>query len=100
MSAVIVDQAVYRDGKRRPCEDLSDELARIRADEDSSSFIWIGLKNPSDREFAVVNDELELHPLAVEDAIEAVQEADEILIELQDSMAPVEVGDAERELDS
>ena len=66
MSAVIVDQAVYRDGKRRPCEDLSDELARIRADEDSSSFIWIGLKNPSDREFAVVNDELELHPLAVD----------------------------------
>lgn len=73
MSAVIVDQAVYRDGKRRPCEDLSDELARIRADEDSSSFIWIGLKNPSDREFAVVNDELELHPLAVEDAIEGRQ---------------------------
>jgi len=32
---------------------------------------------------------------AVEDAIEAVQEADEILIELQDSLAPVEVGDPE-----
>lgn len=32
---------------------------------------------------------------AVEDAVEAVQEADEILIELQDSMAPVEVGDPE-----
>ena len=76
MSAVIVDQAVYRDGKRRPCEDLSDELARIRADEDSSSFIWIGLKNPSDREFAVVNDELELHPLAVESLAAAEREVD------------------------
>lgn len=32
---------------------------------------------------------------AVEDAIEAVQEADEILIELQDSGSPVEVGDRE-----
>jgi hypothetical protein len=31
----------------------------------------------------------------VEDAIEAVEEADGILAELQDSMLPVEVGDAE-----
>jgi len=28
---VIVDQAVYRDGRRRPCGDLSDELEGLRA---------------------------------------------------------------------
>jgi magnesium transporter len=70
---VIVDQAVYRDGKRMPCGDLSDELELLRKAE--HGFIWIGLKDPTDAEFALVNDELKLHPLAVEDAIKGNQRA-------------------------
>jgi len=71
MSDVIVDQAVYRDGHRMPCGDLSDELEVLRRAE--HGFIWIGLKDPTDAEFALVNDELKLHPLAVEDAIKGNQ---------------------------
>jgi len=68
---VIVDQAVYRDGHRMSCGDLSDELALLRRAD--SGFIWIGLKDPTDAEFALVNEELKLHPLAVEDAIKGNQ---------------------------
>jgi len=71
MSDVIVDQAVYRDGHRMPCGDLSDELEVLRRAE--HGFIWIGLKDPTDAEFALVNEELKLHPLAVEDAIKGNQ---------------------------
>ncbi len=68
---MIVDQAVYRDGHRIPCGDLSEELEALRRDE--RGFIWIGLKDPTDAEFALVNEELKLHPLAVEDAIKGNQ---------------------------
>jgi len=71
MRDVIVDQAVYRDGHRKPCGDLSDELDLLRRAE--AGFIWIGLKDPTDAEFALVNEELKLHPLAVEDAIKGNQ---------------------------
>jgi magnesium transporter len=71
MNDVIVDQAVYRDGHRMPCGDLSDELEGLR--QAGHGFIWIGLKDPTDAEFALVNDELKLHPLAVEDAIKGNQ---------------------------
>ena len=64
---VIVDQAMYVDGVRLSPGDLSDELATLRAS--ASGFMWIGLKDPSDDEFALVNRELGLHPLAVEDAV-------------------------------
>lgn len=72
---MIMDQAVYRDGRRQPCGDLSDELDALRADSDRSSFLWIGLKDPTDAEFDLVNDELRLHPLAVEDAVKGNQRA-------------------------
>ena len=54
-----------------PCGDLSDELDVLRrADQ---GFIWIGLKDPTDGEFTLVNEELRLHPLAVEDAVKGNQ---------------------------
>ncbi len=62
-----MDQAVYRHGHRQPCADLSDELASVR--EEGHGWIWIGLKDPTDKEFDLVKDELQLHPLAVEDAV-------------------------------
>ncbi|GAB3677508.1 magnesium and cobalt transport protein CorA [Angustibacter aerolatus] len=73
MCDVIVDQAVYRDGKRQLCTDLSDELEQLR--EVPDGFIWIGLKDPTDGEFELVREELGLHPLAIEDAVNGNQRA-------------------------
>lgn len=70
---MIVDQAIYRDGVRKPCGDLSDALDELRAGGDSNDFLWIGLKDPTEAEFDLVNDELQLHPLAVEDAVKGHQ---------------------------
>jgi magnesium transporter len=39
----------------------------------SGGFVWLGLREPTEREFDDVADQLELHPLAVEDAIHAHQ---------------------------
>jgi magnesium transporter len=70
---VIVDKAIYRKGRRQPCGDLSDELDVLRLTQDG--FLWIGLKDPTDEEFELVNEELHLHPLAVEDAVNGRQRA-------------------------
>ncbi|TPG17967.1 magnesium/cobalt transporter CorA [Pedococcus bigeumensis] len=70
---MIVDQAIYRQGQRLPCGDLSDALEELRGGDDPHAFLWIGLKNPTDAEFDLVNDELKLHPLAVEDAVKGNQ---------------------------
>jgi magnesium transporter len=68
---MIVDCAVYEDGRRR---DGSIELDRaFEAAQAENAFVWIGLYEPSEEEFAAVAKEFELHPLAVEDAIHAHQ---------------------------
>ncbi|MGW0333617.1 magnesium/cobalt transporter CorA [Streptomyces sp. NPDC003011] len=68
---MIVDCAIYRDGNRTAGpEDLSDALAEARA---ASGFVWIGLHEPSEKEFDHVTREFGLHPLAVEDALKAHQ---------------------------
>ncbi|MEP6761560.1 MAG: magnesium/cobalt transporter CorA [Sporichthyaceae bacterium] len=69
---MIVDCALYRDGKRAaPVGDLSDALAMARRD--GAAFIWIGLYEPDAAELDRVSAELGLHPLAVEDAVKAHQ---------------------------
>ena len=70
---VIVDRGLYVDGARRPCGDLSDELAALRRRGPDGSFLWIGLKDPTATEFDEVDEELGLHPLAVEDAVRGRQ---------------------------
>ncbi|MFJ9864878.1 magnesium/cobalt transporter CorA [Streptomyces sp. NPDC101165] len=68
---MIVDCAIYRDGHRTEGpEDLSDALDEARA---AGGFMWIGLYEPSEREFDLVTHEFALHPLAVEDALKAHQ---------------------------
>ena len=68
---MIVDCAVYTDGKRRDGElPLVDAL---EASNEPDSFVWIGLHEPSHVEFEAVREEFGLHPLAVEDAIAAHQ---------------------------
>jgi magnesium transporter len=68
---VIIDAAVYRDGRRLPCTDLSEEAEALRGVPEG--FIWIGLKDPTANEFNDVSGALKLHPLAVEDAIKGNQ---------------------------
>ncbi|MCD7441899.1 magnesium/cobalt transporter CorA [Streptomyces lincolnensis] len=68
---MIVDCAIYRDGHRSEGpEDLSDALAEARS---AHGFVWIGLHEPSEKEFDHVTQEFGLHPLAVEDALKAHQ---------------------------
>ncbi|MFF1630821.1 CorA family divalent cation transporter, partial [Streptomyces sp. NPDC058272] len=69
---MIVDCAIYRDGHRMEGpDDLSDALAEARAAGDA--FIWIGLHEPTEKEFDLVTEEFGLHPLAIEDALKAHQ---------------------------
>jgi len=68
---MIVDCAVYKDGKRRPGELPFDEA--FEAGREPDAFVWIGLYEPSREEFAAVAREFNLHELAVEDAIQAHQ---------------------------
>ena len=72
MRAVIVDCAIYRDGRRTDGPaDFSDALDEARATGDA--FLWIGLHEPTEKEFDLVSSEFGLHPLAVEDALSAHQ---------------------------
>jgi magnesium transporter len=68
---VIVDCAVYVDGRRRPGSLPLDEAYEARLTDDA--FVWIGLYEPSEEEFVSVSREFGLHELAVEDAIKAHQ---------------------------
>ena len=70
---MIVDVALYQDGQRVEAgHDISDmvELACK-----SGGFVWLGLAEPTQAEFDMVVGELNFHPLAVEDAINANQRA-------------------------
>ncbi len=65
------DCALYVDGVRRPGTvplDLGGDVAR-----DTSGFVWIGLRQPSDADIAQVAEEFQLPALAVEDAVTAHQ---------------------------
>jgi magnesium transporter len=68
---VIVDCAIYTQGHRTEGpEDFSDALKEARG---AGGFVWIGLHEPSEKEFELVTEEFGLHPLAVEDALKAHQ---------------------------
>ena len=68
---VIVDCALYEDGVRRPGE-LQVGVCHRRF-HNGQSFIWVGLFEPTEAEFAEVRAAFQLHPLAVEDALKAHQ---------------------------
>ncbi|MDX6328455.1 MAG: magnesium transporter, partial [Streptomycetaceae bacterium] len=69
--SAVVDCAVYRDG-HRVSDHLTphDALAKVRG---GDGFVWIGLHEPSEQEFSGIAEVFGLHPLAVEDAIQAHQ---------------------------
>ena len=68
---MIVDCAIYEEGKRRDghvdLEHAYDERHQ------PGKFVWIGLYEPTEEEFDSLRREFDLHPLAVEDAIHAHQ---------------------------
>jgi magnesium transporter len=68
---VIVDRAIYREGKRTPAPDTLAELNT--ACRSGAGIAWIGLYRPDEREFANLAREFDLHELAVEDAVQAHQ---------------------------
>jgi magnesium transporter len=107
---VIVDKAIYSRGVRRTIDgDISDafDAARAQAAKTGAAgdcFVWIGLHEPTAEEFELVRDELELHPLAAEDAVSAHQRPklerydDTLFIVLKtlvykDSTSDIEVGE-------
>src|SRR3954465_8867216 len=71
---MIVDCAVYKDGKRQKGSlELDQAYEAGRNGDDPTKFVWIGLKEPSAEEFDSGAREFHLHELAVEDAIKAHQ---------------------------
>jgi magnesium transporter len=68
---VIVDCALYRKGSRVEGHKDPAEL-RSRATEDGD-FVWVGMHQPTEAEIADVAEVFGLHPLAVEDAVQAHQ---------------------------
>ena len=69
---MIVDSAVYVDG-RRTAEALSPAETRETLRRQRGGLAWIGLHAPAEEEFFSVACEFGLHPLAVEDAVNAHQ---------------------------
>jgi magnesium transporter len=76
-SVPLIDCATYCHGIREEVphdpHGLIDVMARLAKDDDARSFLWIGLHDPSKDELAAFAGPLDLHPLAVEDALEAHQ---------------------------
>jgi magnesium transporter len=69
---VIVDCAVYEDGRRRAGGvELHDAYDACRREDDA--WVWIGMFEPSMDEFDSVAREFQLHELAVEDSVKAHQ---------------------------
>jgi magnesium transporter len=61
--------AIYRADRREPVEgDISDSLDAALL-QDDNAFCWIDLHEPTEAEFELATRELDLHPLAIEDAL-------------------------------
>ncbi|MGV9555926.1 magnesium and cobalt transport protein CorA [Streptomyces sp. NPDC003522] len=72
LGSSVVNCVTYREGARVPAEgDLVDTVERVR--KSGQGFVWLGLHEPTNAEFAGIADLFDLHPLAVEDAVEAHQ---------------------------
>ncbi|AZQ34011.1 magnesium/cobalt transporter CorA [Streptomyces cyaneochromogenes] len=72
LGSSVVNCVTYRDGVRvQENGDLVDVVQRVR--KRGAGFVWLGLHEPTDQEFAGIAELFALHPLAVEDAVEAHQ---------------------------
>jgi len=68
---VIIDCAVYEEGRRRP--GTLPLIEALEASRNESAFVWLGLSEPTKEELEAVRQEFDLHELALEDAIKAHQ---------------------------
>ncbi|MBA2948272.1 magnesium and cobalt transport protein CorA [Streptomyces himalayensis] len=72
LGSAVVNCVTYRDGTRQPGgRDLVEAVELVRKADDG--FVWLGLHEPTEREFAGIAELFDLHPLAVEDAVHAHQ---------------------------
>lgn len=71
----VVDNAVYVNGRRAAAPETVDHTVEIlrSCSGDDPSFCWIGMLRPTAEEIAAIAKEFSLHPLAVEDAVDAHQ---------------------------
>ncbi len=67
----VVDCGLYVDGQRASFAGSYAEAARLAREKDG--FVWLGLHEPTAEQFAGIATEFGLHPLAVEDAVNAHQ---------------------------
>ncbi|QBX57098.1 magnesium and cobalt transport protein CorA [Nocardioides seonyuensis] len=70
---MIVDNALYRAGKRVAPDRDDAELEVRRLSHEPGDFQWLGIFNPDARELEALAREFDLHPLAVEDSGESHQ---------------------------
>ncbi|WP_405412980.1 magnesium/cobalt transporter CorA [Streptomyces decoyicus] len=72
LGTAVINCVVYLEGVRQsgscPPDDAIKHVRKA-----GSGFVWIGLHEPTEREFAGIAELFGLHPLAVEDAIDAHQ---------------------------
>ena len=66
----IIAASLYRNGKRVGPVSLDEP---VRCATDRSEFVWIGLFEPSEAELRQLQENYDLHPLAIEDALLAHQ---------------------------
>ncbi|MFF9812871.1 magnesium and cobalt transport protein CorA [Streptomyces sp. NPDC014006] len=72
LGSSVVNCVTYLGGVRAPAAgDLVEAVRQVRKSGDG--FVWLGLHAPTDQEFAGIAELFDLHPLAVEDAVEAHQ---------------------------
>jgi len=72
LGSSVVNCVTYRDGVRTAASgDPVEAVRQVRRS--GEGFVWLGLHEPADEEFTGVAELFDLHPLAVEDAVEAHQ---------------------------
>ncbi|WP_369226910.1 magnesium and cobalt transport protein CorA [Streptomyces sp. R39] len=72
LGSAVVNCVIYRDGVRQPGTDTVEEAVR-QVRKRGHGFVWLGLHEPTETQFARVAELFDLHPLAVEDAVVAHQ---------------------------
>ncbi|MDT7712774.1 MAG: magnesium transporter, partial [Pseudonocardiales bacterium] len=75
VAVAVIDNAVYVKGRRTAKPETLDHAFEVLRDCSGAgpSFCWIGMLRPTAQEIAAVAEEFTLHPLAVEDAVNAHQ---------------------------
>ncbi len=73
LGSSVVNCVVYIDGVRQAGHSPTDEAVQLVREKQGNGFVWIGLHEPTQAEFAGVAELFGLHPLAVEDAVLAHQ---------------------------